>query len=138
MSDLFRKVMEKERQLRLFKAVLEEFCKEVERTLRKFQGFASSSEVIPLLLEITRKAVFKAESVEYNGIPAIGLHISFPEEEIEYRTKPLGIVSSMEDMKLLPDEFIASVNGFIEFLLENLWKFFPRKCQAGESSGESQ
>ena len=138
MSDLFRKAIEKEKQLRLFEAVLKEFCEEVERTLRRFQGFGGSLEVIPLLREITQKAVFKAESVEHNGIPAIGLHISFPEEELEYRTQPLGIVSTMEDMKLLPDKFIASVNGFIEFLLENLWKFLPHKCQAGESGGDPQ
>jgi len=138
MKDLFRKMMEKERELKLFKAVLEEFCREVERTLRRVQGFAGNSEIIPILLEITRKAVFTAESTELDGIPAIGLHISFPEEELEYRTQPLGIVSTMEDMKLLPDEFIASVNGFIEFLLENLWKFLPHKCQAGESGGDPQ
>ena len=138
MKDLLSNMMRKEGELKLFRAVLEEFCKEVDKILRKAHGFAGDSEVISLLREISQKALFRAESTELEGVPAVKLHVIFPEEKLEYKTKPLGMFFSLEDMKLLPEEFHESVRGFIDFLLENLWKFLPHKCQAEESSDELQ
>ena len=128
----------KEEELKLFEFTVRQFCNEVKKVLEEAQRLLGQQQIISLLSELTKKASFSAELVELNQIPALKLKISFKEEELEYESEPLGIVSSRGEIQLLPEEFLRSVRNFIEFLLENLWKFLRYECQAEESSDEPQ
>jgi hypothetical protein len=124
----------KEEELKLFEFAVRQFCNEVKKVLEETQRLLGQQQVISLLSELTEKASFSAELVKLNQIPALKLKISFVEEKLEYETEPLGIVSSLGEIQLLPEEFLRSVRKFIEFLLENLWKFHSLTCETQEQN----
>ncbi len=120
----------KEQELRAFRLAVEKFCETFIKHLKETQRYTGELEVISLLSNLKEKASFTAKVEKLEGkVFALKLKISFPEEELEYETEPIVVLSSFEEPQLLWEELLRSIRGFIDFLLENLWKFYPEKCQ---------
>ncbi|ADU96008.1 hypothetical protein Theam_0034 [Thermovibrio ammonificans HB-1] len=120
----------KEQELKAFRLAVEKFCETFTKHLMETQRYTGELEVVSLLSNLKEKASFTAEVEKLEGkTPALKLKISFPEEKLEYETEPIVVPSSFEGPQLLWEELLRSIRGFIDFLLENLWEFYPEKCR---------